>query len=206
MSEVCPTADLSPADWITSASIPFAQLAEFGPAAFPCWARLRFIPDPSGPKQQEADVELPESHWPDLVQVQHAVHILAHFTRTPQHCFFAVWEGYSNLPIPASVTAMLEIPHRRYLLLTGPLDGIDTFARDWGTGGTVARRRLSSGRSIDAGAWRAMSTRIGPASAPSCRPSRHSLPIHSLMSCRQTRGRSSRAIARKLIVSGGKPA
>lgn len=201
MSEMRPTADLSPADWITSASIPFAQLAEFGPEAFLCWARLRFIRDPSGPGHQEADVELPENHWPDLVQVQHAVHILAHFTRTPQHCFFAVWEGYSNLPIPASVTAMLEIPHRRYLLLTGPPDGIDTFARDWGPAGRW-RRRLSSGRSIDAGAWRAMSIRIGPASAPSCRPSRHSQPIHSLMSCRQTRGSSSRAIARKLAVSG----
>lgn len=132
------TADLNPADWISSAPISSEQLIQFGPAVFSAWGRLRFIPDPSEPGQQEADVELAEHHLPDVVQVQRALHILAAFTQTPHSCFFAVWEGYSDIPMPTTDAARLVIPHRRYLLLTGPLTGIDTFGRDWGTGGLVA--------------------------------------------------------------------
>jgi hypothetical protein len=132
-------AELSVARWITGSSTPFDQLVMFGPEVFDAFARIRFIPDPIAPGQQEADVDLPEDHLPDLVQAQIALHRLEAFTATPDVCYFGFWEGdhYVDLPLPRS-DSLVVLPHRRYVLFRGALDSIDSVAEDFGSGRPVA--------------------------------------------------------------------
>jgi hypothetical protein len=132
-------AGLSVARWITGSSTPFDQLVMFGPEVFEASARIRFIPDPVAPGQQEADVHLPEGHLPDLVQAQIALHLLEAFTATPDVCYFCFWEGYPyvDLPTPRS-DSLVVLPHRRYVLFRGALDSIDTVAERFGAGSPVA--------------------------------------------------------------------
>jgi len=125
------------ARWIVESATPFDQLTMFGPSGFEASARLRFIPDPSCQGQDEADVVLPDDHIPDLVQVQLALRRLAEFTATPQDCYFCVWDGYSDIELPAAA-ALVVLPHRRYAMFQGPLRQIDTFAEDLGSGRIVA--------------------------------------------------------------------
>jgi hypothetical protein len=47
-------------------------------------------------------------------------------TTTPDRCFFAVWEGHGDLVIPSTVEPTLELPHRRYHVFAGPIDGART--------------------------------------------------------------------------------
>ena len=140
MALLIPATDLAPAEWISGSTTPFEQLITFGPAGFDAYARLRFIPDPTGPGQDEADVELPDDHLHDLVQAQLALHRLADFTGTAADCFFLVWEGYSDVTFPPQVAeaSMVVLPHRRYALFHGPLTGIDRFAEQLGSGSSIA--------------------------------------------------------------------
>ncbi|GGK94845.1 hypothetical protein [Mangrovihabitans endophyticus] len=126
--------DTTAADWLAQASTPAMQLITMGPAGFPAYARLRFIPDPSHPGQVEADVEVPDDHPTDCALTGWALHRLAAFTATPGDCFFCVWDGYSDVKLPPEAMdgAMVELPHRRYALLRGPLRGIDTWQDDIG--------------------------------------------------------------------------
>jgi hypothetical protein len=130
----CP--DMTAADWLVRSDTPAMQLITFGPAIFEAFARLRFIPDPSGPGQEEADVEVPDDHPSDIAQARHALHQLARFTSTPDECYFCVWEGYSDVALPPEVQRgpLVEIPHRRYALLRGSLDDIDGWEADLGGG------------------------------------------------------------------------
>jgi hypothetical protein len=128
--------DTSAADWLAQPETPWAQLVGFGPAGFAAYARLRFIPDPGAPGQAEADVDLPDDHPSDLAQVRRALHRLAGFTATPQDCFFGVWEGYSDIALAPG--PLVELPHRRYALLRGPLAGIDGWEQSLGGGRPVA--------------------------------------------------------------------
>jgi hypothetical protein len=135
-----PATDLAPADWITGSTTPFERLITFGPAGFDAYARLRFIPDPLGPEQNEADVSVPDDHLHDLVQAQLALHRLSDFTESAADCFFLVWEGYSDVSFPPQVaeTSMVVLPHRRYALFQGPLISIDKFAEELGSGRSIA--------------------------------------------------------------------
>lgn len=132
--------DPAAARWLIESGTPDEQLIFFGPSGFEASARLRFIPDPSRPGQDEADVVVPNDHLPDLVQARLALRRLAHFTATPEDCYFCFWEGYSDVELPPGLTgtSMVVLPHRRYALFRGPLRGIDTFARDFGSGRQVA--------------------------------------------------------------------
>src|SRR5687768_8035033 len=87
----CP--DTSPADWLVGSRTADQQLITFGPAGFEAYVRLRYIPDPTAPGQEEADADLPADHPSDIVQARRALHRLAPFTTTPQECYFCVWEG-----------------------------------------------------------------------------------------------------------------
>ena len=129
--------DTGAADWLTRSATPFPQLVTFGPAGFEAYARLRFIPDPSRPGQAEADAEVPGDHPSDIAQARRALHRLARFTSTPQECYFCVWEGYSDIPLPAGVP-LVDLVHRRYALLRGALTGIDAWEDDLGGGQPVA--------------------------------------------------------------------
>ncbi|GGM32094.1 hypothetical protein [Micromonospora yangpuensis] len=132
--------DLTAADWLLRSAASPMRLITFGPAGFEAYGRLRFIPDPTAPGQDEADADLPDNHPFDLDQARRALHLLARFTATPQECYFCVWDGYSDIALPPTVRRgpLVELPHRRYALLRGPLSAIDTWADDLGDGGTIA--------------------------------------------------------------------
>jgi hypothetical protein len=131
--------DISAADWLVRSATPSLQLITFGPAGFPAYARLRFIPDPTGPGQDETDAAVPDDHPPDIAQARRALHRLAPFTSTPQECYFCLWEGYSDAPLPPHVRRgpLVEIPHRRYALLRGALDDIGSWEADIGGGANI---------------------------------------------------------------------
>ncbi|MGA3564435.1 hypothetical protein [Melissospora conviva] len=128
--------DVSAADWLVRSGTPDWQLIGFGPAGFEAYARLRFIPDPSGPGQLESDVELSGDHPSEMTQTRRVLRRLAEFTSTPQECYFCVWDGYSDIPLPSRVLRgpMVETPHRRYALLRGALNDIDAWEAELGGG------------------------------------------------------------------------
>ncbi|HEX5740530.1 MAG TPA: hypothetical protein VFY17_03125, partial [Pilimelia sp.] len=115
----CP--DTTPADWVVASGTPAMQLINFGPACFAAYARLRFVPDPAVPGQAEADVALPDGHPSDIAQARCALKVLAGYTATADDCYFCLWEGYSDAPLPAAARGgpLVETPYRRYALLRG---------------------------------------------------------------------------------------
>ncbi|MBM0238549.1 hypothetical protein JNW88_17820 [Micromonospora sp. ATA32] len=134
----CP--DTTAADWLVRSGTQATQLMTFGPASFEAFGRLRFIPDPVAPGQDEADADIPAGHPSDITQARRALRLLAQFTSTPQDCYFCVWEGYSDIPLPPDVRhgPLVEIPHRRYALLRGALHDIDAWEADLGGGQPIA--------------------------------------------------------------------
>ena len=134
----CP--DTTAASWLVRSGTPATQLMNFGPASFEAFGRLRFIPDPVAPGQDEADADTPAGHPSDITQARRALRLLASFTSTPQDCYFCVWEGYSDIPLPPDVRhgPLVEIPYRRYALLRGALHDIDAWEADLGGGQPIA--------------------------------------------------------------------
>jgi len=134
----CP--DTTAADWLVQSGTPAMQLFTFGPASFEAFARLRFLPDPSGPGQEEADVDVPDDHPLEIAQARRALHRLGRFTSTPEECYFCVWEGYSDIPLPPEVQRgrLVDLTHRRYALLRGSLHDIDAWEVDLGGGQNIA--------------------------------------------------------------------
>lgn len=128
------------ANWLAERNTPYEQLVTFGPAGFGASARVRFIPDPLWPGQEEADVVVAFDHAPDLVQAQRALRRLSHFTATPDTCYFCIWEGYSDIVLPRHVveSALVVLPHRRYAMFQAAISRIESFAEDFGSGRTVA--------------------------------------------------------------------
>jgi hypothetical protein len=91
-----PCSDLSAASWIVASDRPWQQLVGFGPADFPAYARLRFLPDPAYEGQSENDVEI-EGHAPSEDAQLHAVlEVLTRHTRTPDDCYFCLWDGWGS--------------------------------------------------------------------------------------------------------------
>lgn len=132
--------DVAAADWLVRSATPDFQLITFGPAVFPAYARLRFIPDPDRPEMHEADVEVPDDHLTDVQQTRRALRVLARFTSTPQDCYFCLWEGYSNALAPPEVQRgpLVELPYRRYALLRGALSDLDFWEAKLGGGLPIA--------------------------------------------------------------------
>lgn len=114
------SADVGAAEWITGSGVPAEQLITFGPSGFEAYARLRFIPDPTAPGQEESDAGIAEDHPSEIEQIRRALRVLAAYTATPQDCYFCLWEGYSDAPLPPGVR-LVEVPHRRYGLLRGAI-------------------------------------------------------------------------------------
>jgi hypothetical protein len=173
--------DMSAADWIVQAHIPYEQLLNFGPSIFPAYARLRFIPDPTRPGQTEADANVAEDHPSDMEQARRALDHLRRFTATPDDCYFCVWEGYPIYFPPAVLDGpMVTIPHRRYFLLHGSLADLGSWDETLG-GGYVPPPAFAWPADIT-GASPAMSTPTGPESEPSKQRSTHSSTPLSLTS------------------------
>ncbi len=91
---ITPCSDLSAADWITAGAQRWQQLIDFGPTGFPAYARLRFLPDPAYEGQSENDVEVDDDSLLESVQLRAAVRVLARHTRTPDDCYFCLWDGW----------------------------------------------------------------------------------------------------------------
>lgn len=169
--------DVSAAAWIVQANIPWTRLVGFGPADFPAYARLRFIPDPTKPGQKEADVNIAYDHPTDMEQTQRALDHLRSFTATPEDCYFCVWEGHSDVHFRLSVLdgPMVTIPNRRYFLFHGSLTDLGSSNEIYEGGAHMLTSRLRSpGRLTTVGASPATSTPTGPESEPSKQRSTHS--------------------------------
>jgi hypothetical protein len=84
--------DLRAADWIARSDLPWQRLVCFGPAGFPAYARVRFLPDPTHPGQSENDVvtDARPEPWAALLEV------LGAQTSTAQDCWFLVWDGFGH--------------------------------------------------------------------------------------------------------------
>lgn len=148
-------ADLSVADWILASDRPWQQLVGFGPRGFPAYARLRFIPDPAHEGQSENDVDIDGDAPSEAVQLRAVLEALRRHTRTPENCYFCLWEGASASIYggnwawtvdpqtgtarpgpriaPAFPPSVLEgpkvvVPNRAYILFQGTLSEFG----DWG--------------------------------------------------------------------------
>ncbi len=51
---------------------------------------------------------------------------LGRATTTPDRCYFALWDGFGGSAVPATVEPKLELPHRRYHVFAGPIEGART--------------------------------------------------------------------------------
>ena len=90
-----PDSDLSGAGWITDSDRPWEQLVTFGPAGFAAYARLRFLPDPAYVGQSESDVVVDHSDS-ETAQLRVALGALTRHTRTPDDCYFCLWDGWGS--------------------------------------------------------------------------------------------------------------
>ena len=91
-----PCSELSAAGWITASELPWEQLVGFGPAGFPAYARLRFLPDPAYEGQSANDVDVDEV--PDeTASLRVALETLRRHTRTPDDCYFCLWDGWGDI-------------------------------------------------------------------------------------------------------------
>ena len=90
-----PCPDLSAADWIAASDRPWDQLVTFGPAGFPAYARLRFLPDPAYVGQRGNDVVVDDAPT-EASQLRVALGTLARHTRTPDDCYFCLWDGWGS--------------------------------------------------------------------------------------------------------------
>ena len=119
---LCTSVD--PADWIVHTSTPPRQLLCFGPSGFEAYVRLRYIRDPEHPGEHEADVDLPADHPSDNDRACRAVSLLSAHPQHPDGAYFCLWNGYgSSETAPADV--LVHLPHRDYILLSGPLAALD---------------------------------------------------------------------------------
>lgn len=140
-----PCSDLSAADWITADDRPWQQLIGFGPAGFPAYARLRFLPDPAYDGQSEADVDIDGDARTETALLRAALATLTGYTGTPDDCYFCLWDGWGSdiegddavgtLPRIASAfpPAVLHgpkvvVPNRAYFLFRGSASDFG----DWG--------------------------------------------------------------------------
>jgi len=146
--------DLSAADWIVQSDQPWDQLVFFGPGGFPAYARLRFLPDPAYVGQDRNDPDVETGSFNDEPVLRVALTTLARHTRTPDDCYFCLWEGWGDIkggdqvriadfrtgrvsrgPLvePAFAPSVLQgpkvvIPSRAYYLFRGPISDLG----DWG--------------------------------------------------------------------------
>jgi hypothetical protein len=121
--------DDSPAAWISGSEVSWPQLVTFGPSGFAAYARLRFLRDPAYPGETEVEAGRAATRdgreqWPALIE------LLAAHTRTPDDCYFCLWEGWPTTR-GESVGSILSGPKvavpgtspfaRAYFLFQGPL-------------------------------------------------------------------------------------
>jgi hypothetical protein len=91
-----PCSDVSAAGWIMACDRPWHELVGFGPPGFPAYARLLFLPDSVHEGQRESDVE-PDGDAPsESERLRNALEVLTRRTRTPDDCYFCLWDGWGQ--------------------------------------------------------------------------------------------------------------
>jgi len=91
-----PCSDLSAAGWIMASDRPWQQLVGFGPAGFPAYARLRFLPDPAYEGQSENDVDVDGDAHAETALLRAVLGTLTRHTSTPDDCYFCLWDGWGS--------------------------------------------------------------------------------------------------------------
>ena len=91
-----PCSDLSAASWLTARDSSWPQLIGFGPQGFPAYARLRFVPDPAYDGQSENDINADDDAPSEAAQLRAVLETLARHTRTPDECYFCLWDGWGS--------------------------------------------------------------------------------------------------------------
>jgi hypothetical protein len=144
--------DLRPAEWLQHSMTTFAaNVASFLPGHFEAYARL-YHPlehgdgsERSAPTWREAaaaaNVDLDERNAGESLSalLPANVHIstgslpamvigrlISHLgpaTTTPANCWFAIWEGFGGSLVPGGLEPKLDLPHRRYHVFAGPVEG-----------------------------------------------------------------------------------
>ncbi len=64
----------------------------------------------------------PEEGSLDEELARRLIRVLSPRTSTPQHCWFAVWEGWGGLSSDALKAPRFELPGRAYFLFEGPIE------------------------------------------------------------------------------------
>lgn len=128
-------ADVSAADWIVSQGLPWRRLVARGPAGYPRYARLRFIPDPTREGQKETDVQVGDDALTESNQLSIVLGHLARFTEAPDDCYFCLWDGWGR--VGEIETARVNLPTREYLLFNGSI-------ADFGDWGNFVQNKVSS--------------------------------------------------------------
>jgi hypothetical protein len=75
---------------------PWQQLVGFGPAGFSAHARLQFLPDPAYEGQSENDVEIDGDPPSETERLRAVLKVLTRHTRTPDDCYFCLWDGWGS--------------------------------------------------------------------------------------------------------------
>jgi hypothetical protein len=154
--------DVSVADWVVRADAAWTVLATQGPPGFEAYATVRF-------DAEEADPYRPD---PDLVAL--VTRLAADHTRTPDRCWFALWEGWGELEGSGRVYAEMD-PHRLFGRLFRPprptqvAPAFDRSVLDAPRADLAGDRAylLFSGSAADVGDWGARPPRPGwPADLP----------------------------------------
>lgn len=115
MTNIVPASDAKSAEWLLQPGAEWWHLVRYGPPGFDVYVRVAFPED-----DEEQDT------------VRAALVTLASHTSTPDRGNVAVWEGWNGYPNPPSAPR-LEIPNRKMLLFTGPLEMLrDAPALAWG--------------------------------------------------------------------------
>jgi hypothetical protein len=114
--------DVVLADWWARRDEPWIQLCTAGPSGFDRYARLFHAPADTA----EDDVPSFEGILPAGL-LRRLLVVLARHTQSPDDCFFALWDGYGDLPAALASQPRVRIPNRDYLLFRGRLEE----ARAW---------------------------------------------------------------------------
>lgn len=83
--------DISSSDWLVGQDIPWYQLSAIGPAGFPAYARLRFLPDTPIDGRETIDGGFAESWYEDNTESEQfsvVLEVLSRYTSTPDDCYF----------------------------------------------------------------------------------------------------------------------
>ena len=118
--------DVAPAEWIVRSKTPEDLKITWGPEGFDAYARLRYIPDPLRPGQDEADSMLPDDHMGDQAQARRTIKLLSSYTSTPDQVYFCWWDGDPDFDAPPT-NPMVTLEHRSFALLRGRAADVDAW-------------------------------------------------------------------------------